>query len=107
MHFRKGWFCVTSERPYNKFKTQHPDTKIGFTKFSILRPKECVLAGASDTHTVCVCTLHQELRAQKENDELLKDLSFSTKKKKQVYFKVQGPWCCVVGPKYQTDACGE
>ena len=28
---------------YSEFKTQHPDTKIGFTKFSNLRPKECVL----------------------------------------------------------------
>ena len=40
----------------------HPDKKIGFTKFSQLRPKECVLAGASGTHSVCVCTVHQNVK---------------------------------------------
>lgn len=33
--------------------------KVSFSKFAQLRPKECVLAGASGTHSVCVCTIHQ------------------------------------------------
>ena len=37
----------------------NPKHKVGFNKFSELRPKECILAGASGTHTVCVCMIHQ------------------------------------------------
>ncbi|GBM39738.1 hypothetical protein AVEN_208641-1 [Araneus ventricosus] len=35
--------------------------KIGLSKFCSLRPKWCVLAGASGTHLVCVCTIHQNV----------------------------------------------
>ena len=31
----------------------HPDKKVGFSKFAALRPRWCVLAGASGTHSVC------------------------------------------------------
>ena len=36
--------------------------KIGFSKFAELRPRYCVLAGASGTHSVCVCTIHQNVK---------------------------------------------
>ena len=39
---------------YQKFKNAFPETDIGFSKFASIRPKECVLAGASETHSVCV-----------------------------------------------------
>ena len=44
---------------FQKFKEleNHPD--IGFSTFCSLRPKHCVLAGSSGTHSVCVCTYHQ------------------------------------------------
>ena len=32
---------------YRQFKDRYPETKIGFSNFASLRPKECVLAGAS------------------------------------------------------------
>ena len=41
------------------WKTAHPDQKVGFSSFAALRPKWCVLAGASGTHSVCVCKYHQ------------------------------------------------
>lgn len=44
------------------FKSQNPDVKISFSKFAGLRPKECILAGASGTHSVCVCTIHQNVK---------------------------------------------
>ena len=47
---------------YRQFKTLHPDIKVGFSKFAELRPKECVLAGATGTHSVCVCTIHQNVK---------------------------------------------
>ncbi|XP_046689161.1 uncharacterized protein LOC124375086, partial [Homalodisca vitripennis] len=46
---------------FANFKREHPDIKIGFSKFCTLRPKWCVLAGASGTHSVCVCTIHQNV----------------------------------------------
>ena len=47
---------------YRMFKDRHPDEAIGFSKFACLRPKHCILAGASGTHSVCVCTIHQNVK---------------------------------------------
>jgi len=44
---------------HRKFKDDNANDKVGFTKFTELRPKNVVLAGASGTHSVCVCTIHQ------------------------------------------------
>jgi len=44
------------------FKESNPDTKIGFSTFAKLHPKHCVLAGASGTHSVCVCTIRQNCK---------------------------------------------
>ena len=50
--------CNLSEL-YTSFKDKYPNLKIGFSKFCTLRPKWCVLAGPSGTHSVCVCSIHQ------------------------------------------------
>ena len=47
---------------YQLFKDNHPNGKVGFSKFAELRPKHCVLAGASGTHSICVCTIHQNVK---------------------------------------------
>ena len=47
---------------YQRFKEDHPTLKIGFSKFAEFRPKQCVLAGSSGTHCVCVCTIHQNVK---------------------------------------------
>ena len=63
---------------YQKFKESenHPD--IGFSTFCSLRPQNCVLAGSSGTHSVCVCTYHQnpklQLDAIGEKDVSLEDV---------------------------------
>jgi len=44
------------------FKEKYPQYPIGSSKFAELRPKWCVLAGASGTHSVCVCTTHQNIK---------------------------------------------
>jgi len=54
--------------------------KCSFSKFASLRPKHCVLAGASGTHSVCVCAIHDWLLlhaflVRKQNE-------FMTKKRK-------------------------
>lgn len=41
----------------------YPDVvKCSFSKFASLRPKHCVLAGASGTHSVCVCPIHENVK---------------------------------------------
>ena len=42
------------------FCEEHPEWKIGFSEFAMLEPEHCILAGASGTHTVCVCTLQKK-----------------------------------------------
>jgi len=47
---------------YINFKKHYPENIVGFSKFAELRPKNCVLAGGSGTHAVCVCTIHQNVK---------------------------------------------
>ena len=47
---------------HHEFKERFPDCKVGFSIFAELRPKHCVLAGANGTHSVCVCTVHQNVK---------------------------------------------
>ena len=44
---------------FQAFKETEDHPNIGFSTFSSLRPKHCVLAGTAGTHAVCVCTYHQ------------------------------------------------
>lgn len=53
---------------YSNFVESNPDLRIGFAKFAELRPQHCVLAGAAGTHTVCVCTIHQNLKLMLEGE---------------------------------------
>lgn len=49
---------------HKKFTDAYPDEKIGLSKFQKLRPRECISAGKSGTHNVCVCKIHQNLKLQ-------------------------------------------
>lgn len=51
---------------YLHFKESKPDVNVGLSKFSSLRPKWCILAGSSGTHTVCVCLYHQNIKLMLE-----------------------------------------
>jgi hypothetical protein len=55
-------FLCNLKEAYSSFKEKFPGAKIGFSKFVELRPKQCVLAGSSGTHSVCVCTTHQNMK---------------------------------------------
>jgi hypothetical protein len=46
---------------YSHFKNSHPGVTVGFSKFASLRPRSCIMASASGTHIVCVCTIHQNV----------------------------------------------
>ena len=49
---------------YSSFKSYEGSPHVGFSTFASLRPRHCVLAGSSGTHTVCVCTHHQNPKLQ-------------------------------------------
>lgn len=45
-----------------RFSEQFPDMKISLSTFVKHRPHECILAGQSGTHNVCVCKTHENMR---------------------------------------------
>ena len=67
---------------YRSFKEKFPNMKVSFSKFAELKPKYCILAGQNGTHTVCVCTTHQNIKLMTENTEVdaLTDDKFKTHK---------------------------
>lgn len=61
-HVQKRLILSNLSELHYKFKEMHGNEEIGFTKFSQLTPRHCVLAGSSGTHTVCVCTHHENVK---------------------------------------------
>ncbi|XP_066934504.1 uncharacterized protein [Clytia hemisphaerica] len=59
VHEQKRLVLCNLRELYAAFKMQNPDIKVGFSKFCALRPKSCIIAGKSGTHSVCVCSIHQ------------------------------------------------
>lgn len=59
---QKQLLLLNLKEIYVYFKDEHPDVRVGFSKFASLRPKQCVLAGSSGTHSICVCPYHQNLK---------------------------------------------
>ncbi|KAK3916791.1 ARL14 effector protein [Frankliniella fusca] len=59
---QKRLVLSTLRELFKHFKEQNPGVKVSFSKFASLRPKHCVLAGASGTHSVCVCKYHQNFK---------------------------------------------
>ena len=47
---------------YSAFVFHYPKNEIGFSKFASVHPKWCILAGPKGTHSVCVCTVCQNLK---------------------------------------------
>jgi len=62
IHRQKRLILCNLKELFTAFKLKNPEAKIGFSKFCSFRPKWCVLAGASGTHSVCVCTIHQNIK---------------------------------------------
>ena len=59
IHKQRRLLLCNLKELYSAFKERHPDAKVGFSKFCSLRPKWCVSVGSSGTHSVCLCTSHQ------------------------------------------------
>lgn len=58
VHKQKRLLLCTVNELYSMFCEKYPG-RVSFSKFASLRPPECVSAGASGTHSVCVCAIHQ------------------------------------------------
>ena len=61
-HVQKHLVLCSLKEAYEVFKADHQGIKIGFSNFAELRPRQCVLAGSIGTHSVCVCTTHQNVK---------------------------------------------
>ena len=47
---------------FRAFKEQNLTVNLGFSKFCSLKSKWCVLDGSAGIHTICVCTIHRNMR---------------------------------------------
>lgn len=56
---QKKLLMGTVSELFELFRSDFPDVKIGLTKFSMLRPIECISVNNKGVHNVCVCTYHQ------------------------------------------------
>ncbi|KAJ8666802.1 hypothetical protein QAD02_008464 [Eretmocerus hayati] len=54
-------FCNLKEC-YQSFKDENPEIPVGFSRFAEARPAKVISAGATGTHTVCVCKIHQNFK---------------------------------------------
>lgn len=62
IHRQKRLLLCNLKELYKLFRNINPEDKMGFSKFASLRPRHCVSAGASGTHTSCVCAIHQNVK---------------------------------------------
>ena len=54
--------CLCNLRELHiSFTEKHQNVNVGFSKFCALRPKWCVLVGSEMTHSVCICSVHQNI----------------------------------------------
>ena len=59
VHKQKHLVLCNLREIFAAFKEKYPNVKLGFSNFCTFWPKCCVLAGFSGTHSVCVCSIHQ------------------------------------------------
>ena len=59
VHKQKQLVLCNLHELFVAFKGRNPYVKIIFSKVSTLRPKWCVMQVYRGTHSVCVCTTHQ------------------------------------------------
>ena len=62
IHKQNRLLLANLKELHSIFKTKYPTMQIGFSKFCSLCPKWCVVHGSSRTHSVCVCTPHQNTK---------------------------------------------
>ena len=62
VHKQKRLIFMHLNELYSVFKKDHPDITVGISKFCELRPNNCITVGSRDSHSVCVCKIHQNVK---------------------------------------------
>ena len=62
IHKQKRLLLANLKELHSFFKSRYPTMQIGFSRFCSLRPKCCGPPRSSGTHSVCVCTHHQNMK---------------------------------------------
>ena len=62
VHVQKRLILCTLRELFKYYKERYPNDNLSFSSFCRLRPKYCVEAGSSGTHSVCVCCKHQNTK---------------------------------------------
>ena len=62
VHVSKRLLLCNLKELFAAYKVKYPEHKVGFSTFASLRPKWCILVGPKGTHSVCICTIHQNLK---------------------------------------------
>lgn len=76
IHKQKWLVLWNLKELYIKYKYEHLNEKVGFSKFTEIRLKWCVLAESSGIHTVCVCVLHKNMKLMLNEEKLNTYLTF-------------------------------
>ncbi|KAK3918907.1 ARL14 effector protein [Frankliniella fusca] len=87
---QKRLFLSTLKEGYEFYKEVCPEHPVGFSTFAELRPKEVILAGASGTHSVCVCLIHQNMILMVAGARLdnLQDIQYQDKTMENLDYKM-------------------
>ena len=64
IYVQKRLLLCNLKEAHIEYKNTDGNPNIGFSSFAYLRPPHCIVAGGSGTHTVCVCTHHQNPKLQ-------------------------------------------
>ena len=85
-HYQKQLLLCNLNELYRLFLEKFPEFSVSFSKFASLRPKQCILVGSSGTHSVCVCTIHQNMNLMFDGAGLLKLTDPQSQDKTGKYF---------------------
>ena len=61
-HVQKRLLLLNLNELYRKYKVRHPNDKIGIYNYCALRPPYCITVGSRGTHSVCVSTIHHNVK---------------------------------------------
>ena len=61
-HMQKRLILMNLNELYENYKMKYSSDKIGLSKFCSLRPENCITVGSKGTHSVCVCSIHQNVK---------------------------------------------
>ena len=85
VHKQKRLLLCNLKELYQAYKEKFPQHKIGLSKFCQLRPKWCVTVTSAGTHSVCVCTNHQNPKLMV--DAFCNVINRSIKSRERAYIK--------------------